>query len=60
MAKVKAKVSFAGIITMGAGEVRDIPDEMIGDLIRIGYVEKIETESVKKTPAKASKKKGDE
>lgn len=55
MAKVKAKVSFAGIVTMGAGETRDIQnEEIVKDLVSAGYVEEIKTE---KAPAK---KKGDE
>ena len=59
MAQVKAKVSFAGIVTMGAGETREIQnEEIVKDLVSAGYVEEIKTE---KAPAKApAKKKGDE
>lgn len=49
MAKVKAKVSFAGIITMGVGEVRDVSDdEIVKDLVSAGYVEKVKTPAKKK------------
>jgi hypothetical protein len=46
--KVKAKVSFSGLITMHKGEERDIEDKAIfEDLLNAGYVEE----------AKSSKKK---
>ncbi len=48
--KVKAKVSFAGIVTMGVGEVREVESKIADDLLRAGYVEKVEK------PAKAPKK----
>ncbi len=58
MAKVKAKISFAGIVTMGAGEVREITDEAtVKDLLQAGYVE--EVTSAPKAPVKKSAKKGD-
>ena len=38
--KVKAKVSFAGTITMGAGDEGEILDEkIVKDLVAAGYVE---------------------
>lgn len=41
--KVKALVSFAGKITMAVNEIREIHDEAIlKDLLRAGYVEKVE------------------
>ena len=42
--KVKALCSFAGPITMAAGEVRDINEVTLNDtdLIRAGYIEVIE------------------
>lgn len=56
MATVKAKQSFAGIVTMGAGETREITDEkIVKDLVSAGYVEE-----VKKTTKAPAKKKGDE
>lgn len=55
MAKVRATISFAGIVTMGAGEEREIMDAHIcKDLLKAGYVEEIkEEESI---PAKRRKK----
>ena len=38
--KVKALKSFSGIISMDAGEVRDIqPQTILDDLISAGYIE---------------------
>ncbi|MCM3599387.1 hypothetical protein M3175_01485 [Robertmurraya korlensis] len=43
--KVKALVSFAGVISMAFKEVREIEDKDIcEDLIRAGYVEPLESE----------------
>lgn len=40
MAKVIAKISFAGIVTMGAGETKEIEDKsVVKDLVDAGYVE---------------------
>lgn len=53
MAKVKAKISFAGVVTMGVGEVRDITDkEILKDLLQAGYVEEIKSSSTTKASAK--------
>ncbi|WP_163258587.1 hypothetical protein [Heyndrickxia shackletonii] len=44
--KVKAKVSFAGIITMSKGEEREIQDKQIyQDLIQANYVEEVKTKN---------------
>jgi len=60
MAKVKAKVSFSGVVTMGAGDVRDITDEAtVKDLVSAGYVEEIKATPTKEPKAPA-KKKGEE
>lgn len=62
MAKVKAKTSFAGLVTMGAGEIKEIENaEILKDLVLAGYVEECKSSSTTapKTPAK-SKKKGEE
>ena len=57
MAKVKALISFAGIVSMSAGEVGEIEDnEILKDLKSAGYVEVLDKEEQK---AKSSKKKGD-
>lgn len=34
---IKAKVSFAGIVTMSVGETRDVNEEVAADLLRAGY-----------------------
>ena len=61
MAKVKAKVSFAGVVTMGAGEVRNITDkEVLTDLIKAGYVEEVKSSTPSKATEKKTNKKGDE
>jgi hypothetical protein len=40
--KVKALVSFAGKVTMGKGEVREIKDKSIcEDLLHAGYVKEV-------------------
>lgn len=36
--KVKALVSFAGAVSMYAGETRDIDDNIARDLLHAGYV----------------------
>ncbi len=43
--RVKALVSFSGIITMSAGEVGEISEkEVLNDLLRAGYVEEVKAE----------------
>lgn len=37
--KYKATVSFAGEITMGRGEVRDVSDDIAAPLVADGYLE---------------------
>lgn len=52
---VKAKVSFAGAVCMGRGEVRDIGDEaVLKDLLAAGYVAAVETEKQPKKKGKAN------
>ena len=61
MAKVKAKTSFAGVVTMGIGETREIEDKAIlDDLLSAGYVEEIKKSDTPtyKTSAKKTTKKG--
>lgn len=43
--KVKALIPFAGIVTMGTGEVKQIPDDVARDLLSCGYVEAVEEEA---------------
>ena len=60
MAKVKAKVSFAGVVTMGVGEVRDITDKaIVKDLVQAGYVEKVKETSNSKTSEKEDEQEGE-
>lgn len=50
----KAKVAFAGKISMMCNEVREITDkELINDLLNAGYIEEI----TKETPTKKARKK---
>lgn len=54
--KVKAKVSFSGILTMSKGQTADLPEnETLQDLMNAGYVEAVTSQS--NTP-KATAKKG--
>ena len=54
---VKAKKSFAGLVTMGAGDTREITDEaIVKDLLGAGYIEEVKQAS-SKAPASASTKK---
>lgn len=58
--KIKAKVSFCGVLSMGAGEIRECTDkEILTDLLRAGYVEEVKDEPVEepKKPAAPRKKK---
>lgn len=48
--KVKALVSFAGVVTMHMNEVKNIKDKATCDaLIKSGYVEPVEVKSNSKT-----------
>lgn len=47
---IKAKVSFAGVVSMGVNEIREVHnEEVVRDLLKAGYVEEV------KPAAKASK-----
>lgn len=53
--KYKAKISFSGLVSMSAGEVRELADDaIIKDLLKAGYIEKVQPANDKK-PAKAKK-----
>lgn len=59
MAKVKATVSFAGKISMSAGEVGEIADKaVLSDLLLAGYVEEL-SEKKADAPKSPAKKKGE-
>jgi hypothetical protein len=52
----KATISFAGKISMTQGEIRDISDSpVVKDLIKAGYIEKVEKTGKKKTAKKEDK-----
>lgn len=54
--KIKAKISFCGVLSMGKGEVREYSDEaVLSDLLRAGYVEKVEETPEEETPGEAEK-----
>jgi len=45
--KVKATVSFAGELSMAAGEVRDVPKDVAAPLLKCGYLEAVKTPKTK-------------
>ena len=50
----KAVIGFCGVVSMAAGEVREIPDPAVAaDLLKAGYIVEIKDETVprkKKAP----------
>ena len=42
--KVKATVSFAGELSMAAGEVRDVPKDVAAPLLKCGYLKAVKNE----------------
>lgn len=57
--KAKAKVPFCGLVTMAAGEVKDITDKaLVSDLIQAGYVVPVEEEGKTAQKKKAVKSDG--
>ncbi len=51
--KVKATISFSGTVTMAKGDTKDIKNEaVLNDLLKAGYVEKVEDSAEKKSAAK--------
>lgn len=52
MARVKANVSFAGLATMAAGDVRNIRDaKVVKSLVEAGYVTEIKKAASEKVDA---------
>lgn len=46
--KVRAMVSFCGLVSMAVGQEKDLPQgEVLEDLLQVGYVVPLETEPVK-------------
>lgn len=55
--KIKATVSFSGIVTMAAGEIAEIgAGEVLDDLLRAGYVRKVQPERKGKVSADENKR----
>ena len=56
--KVKALISFGGVVSMTKGEIRKISKTVAKDLIKAGYVEQVveEKEEKPKKTTKTSKK----
>ena len=40
--KVKAVIGFAGAVSMAAGEVRDVPEDVAAPLLKCGYLEAVD------------------
>ena len=48
---VKAKVSFAGLVTMSKGEIREVCEEVAADLLRAGYASEVKVSKAKNKKA---------
>ena len=48
---IKAKVSFAGLVTMSKGETREVCEEVAADLLRAGYASEVKAGKVKNKKA---------
>lgn len=55
MALYKATVSFSGVFNMSMGEVGEVPDSLVDDLTKAGYI--IPYEATKKVVDKEEKPK---
>lgn len=54
--KIKAKVSFCGVLSMGKGEVREYSDEaVLSDLLKAGYIEEVAAKEPKAEPSTKKK-----
>ena len=55
----KALISFSGVISMNAGDVKDIPDTNIAkSLLDAGYIEEIKPAERAKTTKSKTRKRG--
>lgn len=55
--RIKANVSFGGVLSMGRGEIREYNDkEVLSDLLRAGYVEEVADKEEKASPKKKAVK----
>ncbi len=49
--KVKANISFCGLVSMAAGQEKDLPQgEVLADLLQAGYVSPLEKEQAEAEP----------
>ena len=48
---IKAKVSFAGLVTMSRGETREVCEEVAADLLRAGYAVEVKSGKAKSKKA---------
>ena len=48
---LKAKISFAGLVTMSKGETRDVCEEVAADLLRAGYAVEVKAGKAKSKKA---------
>lgn len=48
---VKAKISFAGLVTMASGETREVCEEVGSDLLRAGYAVEVKAGKAKSKKA---------
>lgn len=56
--KVKAIKSFVGLVSMNIGEIKDIQsNEVVNDLVKAGYVKKVEEKTAKTPKPKKEDKK---
>lgn len=57
--KIRAKISFCGVLSMGLGEVTECNDKnLLSDLLRAGYIEEVKDEPKEEKPkAKRTSKK---
>jgi len=56
--KIKAKVSFCGVLSMGKGEIREYGNEaVLSDLLQAGYIEEVVAKEAKEPKAEPAPKK---
>ena len=60
MKNVKAVVSFAGMVSMAAGETREVSNDIAADLITAGYVKEVKAERTQKKGEKDESKRGND
>lgn len=54
----RATVTFSGLISMTAGEVRDITEPLIvSDLLKAGYIERVEEDKPEKQEKRVTRRK---